>query len=330
MAATGICLLYMGGPATLDEVAPFLRQLFSDRDLIRLPGGRLLQPAFARLITRLRAPRVRRYYAEIGGGSPLGRITSRQAELLAAALAPHGEFRVEIAMRYSAPRADAAVARLLAAGVTRCLALPLYPQYSGATTGSSFRDLDRAVTAAGARLELTRLEDFHAHPGYLDALSAKVAEGLASLGEPAPAVVFSAHSLPQRMIDEGDPYERQIRATVDGVVRRLGLQRWHLGFQSRSGPVRWLQPEIQQLLDGLIDGGERRLLLVPVSFVSDHIETLHEVDLRMRPACLARGATAFARCPSLNDDPRFIEALARLVLETCQRPPIAQQALPTS
>jgi protoporphyrin/coproporphyrin ferrochelatase len=321
-SAIGVCLLYMGGPESLEAVQPFLRQLFADRDLIRLPGGAALQRPFAWLISRLRAPKVRRYYAEIGGGSPLGRLTERQAELLGEALAPHGEFRVVVAMRYSPPRAADAVRQLADAGVRRCVALPLYPQYSGATTGSSFADLARALQAAGRPCESARVESFCDDPGYLDALTGKVREGLAAIapapGHGAACVVFSAHSLPQRMIDEGDPYEQHVRRTVAGVVERLGLQRWHLGFQSHSGPVRWLEPEVVSLLDRLIGEGERRLLVVPVSFVSDHIETLHEIDLRMRPHCLARGAEVFVRAPSLNDDPRFIEALGQIVRATCK------------
>ncbi len=322
-ARIGVCLLYMGGPATLDEVKPFLRELFSDRDLIRLPGGSLLQLPFARLISTLRAPKVRRYYAEIGGGSPLGAITERQAQLLGDELGGAERFVVAVAMRYSAPRAREALARLLGAGVRRCVALPLYPQYSGATSGSSFADLERARAGlpGGEALELHRVESFHDHPGYLDALAAKVAEGLAAMQAPAQdiSVVFSAHSLPQRMIDEGDPYQRQVELTVRGVAERLGLPRHHLGYQSRSGPVRWLEPEVTSLLDSLIAGGARHLLIVPVSFVSDHIETLHEIDIRMRAHCLERGAVEAVRAPSLNDDPRFIAALAAIVRDQCSR-----------
>lgn len=317
----GVCLLYMGGPRSLDEVEPFLRELFSDRDLIRLPGGRLLQRPFARLIARLRAPRVRRYYSEIGGGSPLGAITERQAQLLGDALGGAGHFVVAVAMRYAAPRASDALAQLRRAGVRHCIALPLYPQYSGATTGSSFTDLERARTALGGELVLHRVESFHDHPGYLDALAAKVAEGLAAARVPAQdlSVVFSAHSLPQRMIDDGDPYQKQVEATVRGVVERLGLKRHHLGYQSRSGPVRWLEPEVTGLLDRLIAEGERHLLIVPVSFVSDHIETLHEIDIRMRAHCLERGVEDAERAPSLNDDPRFIAALAAIVRAAATR-----------
>jgi len=309
---TGVILLYMGGPQTLADVRPFLRELFSDRDLIQLPGGRLLQGPFALLISRLRAPKVMGYYQEIGGGSPLIRTTRAQAALLQDALAEYGEFVVEVAMRYCAPRAGEAVARLRQKGARRCVALPLYPQFSGATTGSSFKDLDAAVTGASPGMELIRVNDFHAHPGYLDALAGKVDEACQQAG-PDACVVFSAHSLPRSMIRRGDPYQRQVEATVAGVVSRLGLTSWRLGYQSRSGPVRWLEPDVVDLVDGLIDQGERKLVIVPVSFVSDHIETLHEIDIRLRDRCLARGAETFVRAPSLNEDPLFVEALVDLV-----------------
>jgi ferrochelatase len=317
-APTGVCLLYMGGPETLDDVRPFLLNLFSDRELIRLPGGRLLQRPMARLIASRRAPRVEGYYREIGGGSPLLRITRKQARLLQQALDRRGAFRVELAMRYCAPRVDEALDRLDAAGARRVLALPLYPQYSAATTGSSLGELRRALAGRGPGWDLIEVRDFHDHPGYLDALAGTVRAGLQLLDGDA-CVVFSAHSLPQRMIDRGDPYQRQVQATVAGVVQRLGLeQRWHLGYQSRSGPVRWLEPELTGLTDRLLDRGERRLLVVPVSFVSDHIETLHEIDIRLRQRCKDRGAQVFVRAPSLNDDPGFITALEEMVTSRCQ------------
>ncbi len=307
---TGVILLYMGGPVTVADVKPFLRELFSDRDLIQLPGGALLQRPFALLISALRASKVEGYYEEIGGGSPLVQTTRAQAALLQERLADRGEFVVEVAMRYCAPRAADAVARLREQGVERMVALPLYPQYSGATTGSSLKDLEAALAPAGK--EALVVEDFHAQERYLDALADTVREAAEQAG-PDACVVFSAHSLPVSMIERGDPYQRQVEATVAGVVERLELSRWHLGYQSRSGPVRWLEPDVVDLVDRLIDEGERRLALVPVSFVSDHIETLHEIDIRLRQRCLDRGAEAFVRARALNEDPQFIEALAEVV-----------------
>ena len=314
---TGVCLLYMGGPSTVDQVRPFLMELFADRDLIRLPGGPMLQGPLSRLIVSWRAPRSEQYYREIGGGSPLLEITARQASLLERALVGHGEFLVRPAMRYCAPRAVDALDALQAKGVRRCVALPLYPHYSASTTGSSFKDLDRALAGLEQDIEVIKVPDFHDDPGYLDAQAALLRDTLDQAG-PDPCVVFSAHSLPLKLIQQGDPYQRQVEATVAGVAARAGIEDWHLGWQSRSGPVKWLEPDVKQLLSGLIQQGRRALVLVAVSFVSDHIETLHEIDIRLRRHCLELGAESFTRCPVFNDDPRFITTLKEIVLRACQ------------
>lgn len=316
----GVMLLYMGGPSSIAEVRPFLRALFSDRELIRLPGGALLQRPFAWLISRLRAPRVEGHYAEIGGGSPLTRTTTEQAEALAARLntaaKPDLRFVVEVGMRYSEPRTPAAAQRLYEAGARRWVVLPLYPHYSGATSGSSFGELRRLVTEGYPDVKLLEIESFFDHSAYLDVLAHTVDQGLERFpeaGRSAVTVVFSAHSLPMSMIEKGDPYRDQVEATVAGVVERLGLERWELCYQSRSGPVRWLGPNTVTRCEELIEAGQRHLLLVPVSFVSDHIETLHELDIQLRAHCLERGAEAFERAPTPGLDPGFIAALAELV-----------------
>lgn len=313
---TGVCLLYMGGPSSLEEVQPFLDHLFSDRELIQLPGGRWLQKPLAKLISKFRASKVQQYYAEIGGGSPLGKITAEQAQLLQNTLQSEGAYHVEVAMRYCAPRVGEAIQKLAKQGIKRCVVLPLYPQFSRATTGSSLRDFDQTLTLLGMDWEVITINEFHIHSLYLEALAAKVQEGLQGLPDNT-TVIFSAHSLPQKFIEAGDPYQDQVCATVAGVVERLKLKHWALGFQSRSGPVRWLEPEIVDLVDKIIAQGAESLLIVPVSFVSDHIETLHEIDIRLRRHCEMRGLKHFTRAPSLNDDPRFIGALAQLVKEAC-------------
>jgi ferrochelatase len=279
-----------------------------------------LQRPLARLIARARAPKVRGYYQEIGGGSPLLRITNHQAELLQRSLQRHGDFRVEVAMRYSSPRSDQAVQRMLEQGIRRLVALPLYPHYSSATTGSSVGDLERSLARRGppaTQWELVRVNDFHDDPHYLEALAGTVQQGIDALGGEA-RVLFSAHSLPKRLIDRGEPYLEQVRSTVAEVVQRLGLKRWDLGFQSRSGPVRWLEPNVLDLVNRAAGEGTETLLVVPVSFVSDHIETLHEIDVKMRQFALDRGIRTFARAPALNDNPAFIEALTRIVLSACE------------
>jgi ferrochelatase len=218
------------------------------------------------------------------------------------------------------------------------VALPLYPHFSSATTGSSFKDLDRAL-GDHPGLEVTRVTDFHDHPLYIEALARTVRRGLDDLErEPAPrsrggvipgdspadpVVVFSAHSLPRRLVERGDPYQRQVETTVRRVTRHLGLvgDRWDLGYQSRSGPVRWIEPDVLDVVARLAKQGVRRLLVVPVSFVSDHIETLHEIDIEMREHALSNGVTQFGRAPALNEEQSFIDALTHITLQACQTPP---------
>jgi protoporphyrin/coproporphyrin ferrochelatase len=310
---TALVLLNMGGPDSLEAVEPFLYNLFCDRDLIRLPLGALLQRPFARLISRRRAPMVRQNYAAIGGRSPLLDWTRRQAKGVAGELGPR--FRPYVAMRYWSPTADEVVRQLALDGIERAVVLSMYPHYTGATTGSSVKDFRRAASAAHPRLTLQVIEHWYDWPGYLDALAARVQEGLAAL--PADArkthVLFSAHSLPQSYIDRGDPYLEHVMATVQGTMERVGKVPWRVGFQSRSGPVKWMEPETSALLTQLAAEGCEAVLMVPVSFVSDHIETLHEIDIEYREHAHQQGIPHFARAPSLNDGPDFIAALADLV-----------------
>ncbi|MBI5477746.1 MAG: ferrochelatase [Deltaproteobacteria bacterium] len=314
----GVVLMNMGGPDSIEAVEPFLRNLFADRDLIKLPWGGLGQGALARFIAGRRAPKVRELYRSIGGRSPIGELTERQTRGLEAALRDGGlDCRCYVAMRYWKPFADDAARALRSDGVVRVLALTLYPQFSDSTTGSSLKDLRRALAAAGVRAPLDAIDRYGDDDAYLDALAEAVTAGLAEIPaaerERVP-VLFSAHGLPQRYVDRGDPYEREVRATVAGVVARLGLgDRWRLGFQSKVGPVKWLGPSTEVVIHDLARQGARALLVVPVAFVSDHIETLQEIDLRYRDVAHAAGITEFRRAPALNDRPAFIAALAGLV-----------------
>jgi protoporphyrin/coproporphyrin ferrochelatase len=314
----GVVLMNMGGPDSLEAVEPFLRNLFSDEDLIRLPWGPTGQRTLARVIASRRAPKVRELYRSIGGKSPIADLTARQAGALEAALRAGGvECRCRVAMRYWKPFAAEAAAALRADGVDRVLALSLYPQFSYSTTGSSLKDLRRALEAAGVQAPLAIIDRYGDDPAYLDALTETVAAGL----EAFPAaerdrvpVLFSAHGLPQAYVDDGDPYEREVRATVAGVVVRLGLEdRSYIGFQSKVGPVRWLGPSTEAVIHDLAQRGAGKLLVVPVAFVSDHIETLQEIDLLYRDIARAAGIMDFKRAPALNDRPAFVAALAGLV-----------------
>jgi ferrochelatase len=317
----GVLLLNMGGPWTLDDVRPFLRAVFGDRRVIRFPGGAALQGIWAGLITAVRASRVRARYAQIGGGSPLLEWTRKQADGLAGLL---DGVPVEVAMRYSEPRVAEALSRLIGAGCRRVVLLPLYPQECGATTGSSLDDAHRAAAAAGGDLELVEVTSFHDHAGYIAAVADRVRTGLAALPDDArdaAVVLFSAHGVPEQLDSGGDPYVGQVRRTVELVVDELGdaVAAHGLAFQSRAGPVRWVGPNTTEEVRRLGSSGVRALVVVAISFVSDHIETLHELDIELAELAARCGIEHFVRAPSLNDGPLFLDALAAIVRQRLGR-----------
>lgn len=311
---TALILLNMGGPDSLEAIEPFLYQLFSDRDLIQLPAGSLLQKPFARLISHFRAKRVRENYRLIGGKSPLLYWTRRQAEGIAALLGK--EWRPAVVMRYAPPRAEETLRELLAQGIEQAVVLSMYPHYTGATTGSSVKDFRRAAAKIHPRLRYGVIEQWYDWPGYLDALAECVRDGLEEFHElmrDQAHILFSAHALPQKFIDRGDPYLEHVLETIKGVMQRVGDRPWHVGFQSRSGPVKWMEPGTVEVLDQLAADGTEAVLMVPISFVSDHIETLHEIDIEYGEHAQRQGIRLFRRAPSLNERPAFLQAMAELV-----------------
>jgi ferrochelatase len=320
---TAIVLFNLGGPDDLASVEPFLVHLFSDREIIELPGGAALQPVVARLIAKLRGPSVRRNYGLIGGGSPQLRITRAQARALEERLnagSAADAYRVFIAMRYTRPSAREALEEIAAAGIRRILTLTLFPQYSRATTGSSRSEFDRTLAGPewrGAGFEIAHVEHYPDHPGYLDAMADTVRAAWHRIPEgrrSRAVILFSAHGLPQRFIDEGDPYVEHIDATRFGILERLGLpNQQFLAYQSRTGPVRWLGPGTEETLAALGRDGVTDVLVVPLSFVSDHIETLYEVDMLFAHTARAAGITGYYRPEALNTHPLFIDALAQIV-----------------
>lgn len=311
---TAILLLQMGGPDSIDAVEPFLLNLFSDRDIIKI-GPAFLQPFIARRIAKKRAPKVEGYYQKIGGKSPIRELTDDQARALEAKLG--ADYRCFVAMRYSKPGTIDALAAIKKEGISRIIALSLYPHYSRATTGSSINELKRVLSQAGVSFHLRYIDRFYDHPLYIQALTEKIEAGLAGFGDRSRvAVVFSAHSLPQSFIDDGDPYLAHIQETVRLVMERLGEMEHHLSFQSKAGPVKWLEPSTEDMLKNLAAEGRKELLMVPLSFVSDHIETLYEVDIQYGEEAKELGIEIFRRSPSLNSSPLFIECLADLVKTT--------------
>ena len=317
----GVLLFNLGGPETLDEVRPFLFNLFSDPDIIRLPW-RALQKPLAWLISTQRHKLSRGYYEQIGGGSPLRKITDEQARALEQALASHNiTAQAYVGMRYWHPLLDDAIEQIRRDQVTHLVVLPLYPQFSISTTGSSLNRMNALITANGAAApRVSVVEHWHDDANYLDALTASIEEELVRFSDQNPSrvhIVFSAHSVPVRYIEEGDPYLHQIKQTVNGVMERLGSERPHsLSFQSKVGPAKWLQPSTDEMIRKLAREGVSQLLLVPVSFVSEHIETLYELDILYRHVAEEVGIAHYRRVPALNCRSDFIDALAGLV-ERC-------------
>jgi ferrochelatase len=311
-----IFLLQLGGPKDLSAIEPFLRNLFAD--VLPLPG--FLKRPLAAWIARRRTPEVAPLYQEIGGGSPLLANTEGQRAALEERLRSLGfDARVLIAMRYAPPRAAEALLEARAAWASaHWLALPLYPQYSYATSRSSLDELKSQLTAS-ERGRLAVVEAYPTAGRYLDAMAARIEETLAAL--PAEArrdvhLVFSAHGLPLKLVREGDPYPEHVQQTMQGILERLKPAPAHtLCYQSRVGPVKWLTPSTQDTLINLGKSGTQHVAVVPISFVSEHIETLHELDIQLRDIAKRAGIETYARVPTVDARPEFIEALAQLVLE---------------
>lgn len=313
-----LVVMNMGGPDSMDAVEPFLRNLLGDPELVRLPFPiSLFQKSFAKIIAKRRLDHARHGYEHMGGSSPLICHTTMQARGIARELsllgAPAEPF---VAMRYWHPFADEVAAELRVLDPECICLVSLYPQFSPATGGSSINDMLRALRAAGLDRKLIVVIDrYPTLGGYLDASVASVRRDLEAMGAPQPHVLFSAHGLPQKYIDRGDPYRSEIVATYDAVVAALGAGVEHsLAFQSRVGPAQWLRPYVEDAIDDLARRGVRRLLMVPLGFVSDHIETLHEMDEDYGGRARGHGME-FRRVAALNDDPTFMKALAGLVAE---------------
>lgn len=308
---TAVLLLQMGGPDSLEAIEPFLFNLFSDRDIIRI-GPAFVQPLIARFISRRRARKVSAYYRQIGGKSPIRQLTEQQAASLEATLGDN--YRCFVAMRYSHPDTTEALATIARAGISKIIVLSLYPHYSRATTGSSVNELRRGLATAKDNFKVSYITEFHNHPAYIAALSEKIATALAGFPDRSNVqLVFSAHGLPQSFIDSGDPYLEQIQQTVRLTMKNFSDVSHHLAFQSRAGPVKWLEPSTEETIATLAQSGCTQLLMVPISFVSDHIETLYEIDIQYRDEAKAMGLTDFRRTEALNSSPAFISCLAELV-----------------
>lgn len=325
MGRVGVLLLNLGGPDELDDVRPFLYNLFSDPEIIRLPFSWLQSP-LAWLISTLRAKKSQENYRQIGGGSPLRHVTEAQAQALQEQLQQQGhDARVYIGMRYWHPFTEEAIARIKRDGIERLVILPLYPQFSISTSGSSFRLLEKIWEEDPSlnKIEYTVIPSWYQQPGYLEAMSQLIAQELEQFpNRDSVHLFFSAHGVPVSYVTEaGDPYQQEIEDCTSLIMRTLNRPNPHtLAYQSRVGPVEWLQPYTEDALKKLAEQGVEDLLVVPISFVSEHIETLQEIDIEYREIAEEAGIHNFHRIPALNTHPVFIDSLATLVDEALDAP----------
>lgn len=318
---TGIVLMNLGGPKDQCDVRPFLLALFADKEIIQLPAQNVLGP----FIAKRRTKAVQANYRDIGGGSPILEWTSQQGrgmcerlDRLSPATAPH---RFYVAFRYIDPTSDDALAAMQRDGVKRAVAFTQYPQFSCATTGSSLNELWRAARRQGLQqaFEWSVIDRWFDHPRFIEAMTATVEQGLAGFTPQEledVLIVFSAHSLPMSVVNRGDAYPAEVGATTHEVMKRLGYAHQYLvSYQSEVGPVPWLGPSTESVIRELGAKKRRNVLVVPIAFTSDHIETLHELDIEYGHLATEVGITNYRRAPAMNDMPLFQDAMAEIVAE---------------
>jgi ferrochelatase len=318
-ADLGVLLLNMGGPDRQEAIRPFLYNIFTDRQIIELPGGAVGQSLIGRLIVHSRLRTVKKNYRLIGGGSPIVHWTTIQMEGLQQRLSARLSAvpKVGMAMRYWHPFADEALRELSRAGVRHVVGLTLYPHYTQATTGSSQRDLLATRDRLGLDMQISFIDSWHDQPSYLDLWATRVSNALDALPRDVRArvqLLVSAHGLPQKFIDRGDPYVEHIKGTMNGVLERLdNPPPAHLGFQSRTRPVEWIGPGTGDVIRRLAAQGHDALLVWPIAFVSDHIETTFEIGMLFRDEAMAAGITEYHVVSPFNDDPGLWDVLGDLV-----------------
>lgn len=326
MGRVGVLLLNLGGPEQLEDVRPFLFNLFSDPEIIRLPFPWLQKP-LAWMISTLRFQKSQENYMQIGGGSPLRQITEAQGQALEDRLAQVGhEASVYIGMRYWHPFTEEAMAAIRRDRISQLVILPLYPQFSISTSGSSFRVVEETWRKDPTlrQIEYTLIPSWYDNSGYLEAMVDLIVQELDKFAQPDNVhIFFSAHGVPQSYVEEaGDPYQQEIEQCTRLIMKTLNRPNTYtLAYQSRVGPVEWLRPYTEDALKELGENGVKDLLVIPISFVSEHIETLQEIDIEYREVAQEAGIENFQRVPALNTHPVFIDSLAQLVVESLEKQP---------
>jgi ferrochelatase len=320
----GIVLFQLGGPDSLEAVEPFLLNLFRDPDIIPLGPLGILRNPIAKMISSRRSIPVAGKYVEIGRRSPIRLLTERQRTRLVAALTPYIVPIAVTAMRYWHPMsAEAAETLRKSAPLDEIVLLPLYPHFSYATTLSSLKEWRRVYGPPDGRAKEHTVGQFYDHPLYIQAVAQRIGSVLRQFPDSSRIhLVFSAHGLPMSLVEKGDPYPNQIETTVRlvceaGKVQYPGWPKTHLlCYQSRVGPAKWLQPPLTGTIERLGHEGVKEMLVVPISFVTEHIETLHEINIEARAEAGKVGIHTFRMMPAVGDSPLFIAALKDLVLRT--------------
>ena len=335
MTRVGVLLMNLGGPERIKDVGPFLYNLFSDPEIIRIPI-KLFQKPLAWFISSLRSTKSQKAYQAIGGGSPLRRITEQQARELQSELRKRGiDATSYVAMRYWHPFTESAVEDIKADKISEVVVLPLYPHFSISTSGSSFRELRRLSESDNAfkKLSIRCIRSWFDNPGYIKAMAKLIENEIAFCSSPEDAhICFTAHGVPRSYVEEaGDPYKDEIEdcslLIIDKVERSLGFSNTYtLSYQSRVGPEEWLKPYTEDVLEELGLKGIKELIVVPISFVSEHIETLQEIDIEYKEIALKHGIVNFRRVKALDTDPVFINGLADLVTSCLEGPEISLDA----
>ncbi len=311
---TAVVLVNLGGPDKLDNVEPFLFNLFSDPDIFKLPFGEKGQELFAGLISKYRAPKSAVLYKEIGGSSPLHLNTLEQASALQKKLREVDDFQVHVAQRYWHPFIPEVIEKLSYESFDKIVLLPLFPQYSNTTTLSVINEWVRHGEGLIAPIIIQR---FHQHPKYIEACKERITEKLDQVSG-KPYLLFSAHSIPKSRVKQGDPYQDEIEETVELILENFHGYGHSLCYQSKVGPVKWLEPNIKDELKELRKRGIKNLLVFPVAFVSEHLETLQELDIKYRKVAEDLGFNQYIRANTVQAHPLFIDCLKDLVLENCQ------------
>lgn len=321
MTRTAVVLFNLGGPDRLQSVRPFLLNLFSDPAILRIPSP--FRQMLAALISTLRAKKAAKIYATIGGRSPIVEQTEEQALALEDLLAKDGEFKVFYAMRYWHPRAQRIVREVKDYAPDRVVLLPLYPQFSSATTASSVAEWERVSQQAGLSVSTTTLccypTDLHFTAAYADLIRQSY---FSAASADKTRILFSAHGLPKKTVDAGDPYQWQVEQSVKAIVSVLAIDDldYVVCYQSRVGPLEWIGPSTEAEIERAGKEGVS-LVVVPVSFVSEHSETLYELDIQYRALAQECRVPKYSRVPALSTHPSFIEGLAALTRNARQAEP---------